>query len=112
MLSLAGEWFQCTVQCMKRVDGPLYVSDAAQPMVDGMSGSPILSDDGDAIGIECLGSSLFGSKNPRLVRDLPGWLHEQQRKVKYSCPECGLNAWAKPDVCLVCGECHQPMEAE
>jgi predicted SprT family Zn-dependent metalloprotease len=26
-------------------------------------------------------------------------------KQKYSCPECGLNAWAKPGVHLVCGEC-------
>ena len=33
-------------------------------------------------------------------------------KTKYTCPACGLNAWAKPDVALVCGECNQPLEAE
>jgi len=26
-------------------------------------------------------------------------------KTKYTCPSCGLNAWAKPAVVLVCGEC-------
>ncbi len=26
-------------------------------------------------------------------------------KTKYSCPSCGLNAWAKPGVRLVCDEC-------
>ncbi|WP_422932178.1 SprT-like domain-containing protein [Singulisphaera sp. PoT] len=33
-------------------------------------------------------------------------------KTKYTCPECGLNAWAKPEARLICGECHQPMPAE
>jgi hypothetical protein len=28
-----------------------------------------------------------------------------QNKQKYTCPQCGLNAWAKPDVHLVCGSC-------
>lgn len=26
-------------------------------------------------------------------------------KQKYSCPTCGLNAWAKPGIHLVCGDC-------
>jgi predicted SprT family Zn-dependent metalloprotease len=33
-------------------------------------------------------------------------------KTKYSCPECGLNAWAKPEAPLVCGDCKAEMEAE
>lgn len=33
-------------------------------------------------------------------------------KTKYTCPSCGLNAWAKPDAPLVCGTCQEPMEAE
>src|SRR6266568_3258693 len=33
-------------------------------------------------------------------------------KTKYTCPGCGLNAWAKPDAPLVCGSCQKPMEAE
>ena len=33
-------------------------------------------------------------------------------KTRYSCPECGTNAWAKPDVHLVCGECDERMEED
>ena len=33
-------------------------------------------------------------------------------KTKYSCPSCGLNAWAKPFVRLMCAECLKVMEAE
>jgi hypothetical protein len=28
-------------------------------------------------------------------------------KTKFTCPECGLNAWAKPDAILICGECYE-----
>jgi predicted SprT family Zn-dependent metalloprotease len=39
-------------------------------------------------------------------------------KTKYTCPNCGQNAWAKPDSSLICGECYRDvgplyfMEAE
>ena len=33
-------------------------------------------------------------------------------KTKYTCLSCGLNAWAKPNAPLVCGDCQAPMEAE
>ena len=33
-------------------------------------------------------------------------------KTKYTCPDCGMNAWAKPEARLVCGECEEPLEAE
>jgi predicted SprT family Zn-dependent metalloprotease len=33
-------------------------------------------------------------------------------KTRYSCPTCELNAWAKPGVHLVCGECEEKLEAE
>jgi predicted SprT family Zn-dependent metalloprotease len=33
-------------------------------------------------------------------------------KTKYTCPECGLNAWAKPEAHLLCGDCEEPMQAE
>ena len=33
-------------------------------------------------------------------------------KTKYTCPDCELNAWAKPEARLVCGDCGKPMEAE
>lgn len=33
-------------------------------------------------------------------------------KTKYSCPCCDLNAWGKPDIHIVCGECEVRMEPE
>jgi hypothetical protein len=33
-------------------------------------------------------------------------------KTKYTCPACELNAWAKPDAHLICGDCSEEMEAE
>jgi predicted SprT family Zn-dependent metalloprotease len=35
----------------------------------------------------------------------------RESKVKYSCPGCQQNAWAKPDASLVCGHCQLPMES-
>lgn len=32
-------------------------------------------------------------------------------KTRYTCPSCELNAWAKPGVRLMCGECDEPMPA-
>lgn len=32
-------------------------------------------------------------------------------RYKYQCPICGLAAWARPEVYLICGECEQRMEA-
>jgi predicted SprT family Zn-dependent metalloprotease len=33
-------------------------------------------------------------------------------KTKYTCPSCGLNAWAKPAAPLICGDCQEPMQTE
>jgi predicted SprT family Zn-dependent metalloprotease len=33
-------------------------------------------------------------------------------KTKYTCPACGMNAWAKPAACLICGDCGEELEAE
>ena len=33
-------------------------------------------------------------------------------KTKYTCPDCGVNAWAKPLVALICGDCDQPLLAD
>jgi hypothetical protein len=40
--------------------------------------------------------------------------HKKQAasKTKYTCPDCELNAWAKPDVSLLCGDCETPLLAE
>jgi predicted RNA-binding Zn-ribbon protein involved in translation (DUF1610 family) len=31
-------------------------------------------------------------------------------KIKFTCPECGQNAWAKPDALLLCGACYEDGE--
>jgi len=42
----------------------------------------------------------------------PAAAKKRASKTKYTCPGCGLNAWAKPDAPLACAECTQLMEAE
>lgn len=36
---------------------------------------------------------------------------QKKNKVKYTCPSCKQNAWAKPEASLKCGECDEMMEA-
>jgi predicted SprT family Zn-dependent metalloprotease len=33
-------------------------------------------------------------------------------RMKFTCPECGQNAWAKPGALLICGECYEEEEGE
>ena len=33
-------------------------------------------------------------------------------KTKFTCPECGQNAWAKPDAALICGDCYDDGEGD
>lgn len=33
-------------------------------------------------------------------------------KVKITCPDCGINAWAKPNTNLMCGDCEEHMQPE
>jgi predicted SprT family Zn-dependent metalloprotease len=33
-------------------------------------------------------------------------------KTRYTCPTCGVNAWAKPQTALICGDCEEKMEAD
>ncbi len=37
-------------------------------------------------------------------------LTSKKNKTKYVCPDCGLKAWAKAGVRLVCGECDRALE--
>jgi hypothetical protein len=37
---------------------------------------------------------------------------KKSSKTKFTCPECGQNAWAKPDALLLCGECFDEEEGE
>jgi hypothetical protein len=69
MLSLNNAWSPCTVRY--HPNSMLMISDAAENIAGGMSGSPIIAPDGTAIGVVCLGSETSG---PRLTGNLPGWL--------------------------------------
>ena len=80
LLSLDGKWGACVV---KHFGGPLWISDAAEFIVGGMSGSPILNSGGAAIGVVCCSSGLSGeplnqhtegAPNPKLMDSLPGRL--------------------------------------
>jgi hypothetical protein len=42
-------------------------------------------------------------------RVLPSAASGRESKTKYTCPVCGLNAWAKPDARLVCEACSAVM---
>ena len=73
LLSLDGRrWFSCTV---RHFGGPLWITHAAEVIRDGMSGSPIVTEIGTAIGVVCTAAAPWeGGPNPRLSHNLPGWL--------------------------------------
>ena len=52
-LSMTGRWFPCRAS---RKYGPLWIFEPAEPIVRGMSGSPIKATDGSAIGLVRAGS--------------------------------------------------------
>jgi len=67
------KWLECELK--REGDGLLVVS--GLEFSPGMSGSPILAEDGSAVGVVSTGSNnqiRYGTPNPRLARDLPGWL--------------------------------------
>lgn len=66
LLSLDGDWFRCTIE---HECGPLNFGNLARKIAYGMSGSPVISTTGAAVGVVCVHSS----KNPSLIRNLPGW---------------------------------------
>jgi hypothetical protein len=79
LLSLeGGVWFRCGVRSPSR--RWLMFADLAGEFA-GMSGSPVVSADGAAIGVACLGGedgagnpTAWQGPNPSLVGNLPGWL--------------------------------------
>jgi len=86
LLSLDLRWFQCQAESF---DGNMWwVSDGAEPIRGGMSGSPIVTMDGSAIGIVTVGTGLSGEEtneggpDPRLVSKLPGWLLRQWKEKR------------------------------
>ena len=41
---------------------------------------------------------------------MPGKGRKKKNKIKYTCPDCQQNAWAKPEASLMCGACMSTME--
>jgi hypothetical protein len=78
LLSLEGDWFRCAVQMIRLPH--LMLAAMEGKFIGGMSGSPIVSPEGAAIGVACLGAESVGNRvepvgpNPSLVGNLPGWL--------------------------------------
>ena len=78
MLPLDGKWFSCRATSRSRA---LWLEGAAEPIQAGMSGSPVVSPEGAAIGIVCTSVSTTendhgtgGGPNPELAAQLPAWL--------------------------------------
>ncbi len=69
LLSLDGQWFRCDVTAGERA---LTIAKAADKLAGGMSGSPIVSDDGKAIGVAV--ATPGDAAQPFLARQLPRWL--------------------------------------
>ena len=46
------------------------------------------------------GFQLHWESTPRTTEE------KKASKTKFTCPDCGQNAWAKPDALLICGVCH------
>jgi hypothetical protein len=66
MLSLAGEWFPGEVKSCRRA----LTIESKEMVASGMSGSPIITDEGVAVGLISGGSH----GNPHLPFSLPGWM--------------------------------------
>lgn len=47
------------------------------------------------------------SLQPTGEKSIP--IPDRSNRLKFTCPGCNLNAWAKPGANLVCGDCEQPM---
>ena len=78
LLGLDGRWGKCIVE---HSGGPILLREATSGLVSGMSGSPIVNDEGNAVGVHVTshGSSpdkrpTEGGPEPRLTHNLPGWV--------------------------------------
>jgi hypothetical protein len=77
LLSSENHWGRCRIKPLPR---GLWIENTEEDIRSGMSGEPIMIDDGSAVGIICYSSALAGEAhrsggpNPFLTRHLPGWL--------------------------------------
>lgn len=83
LLTLDGRWMRCAIQHSSA--WPLWIENAEESILGGMSGSPIMNDESLAIGVVCIAAGIgldsdtftSGGPNPRLTYSLPGWLLQQ-----------------------------------
>jgi hypothetical protein len=87
LLSLKNQWFSCTVE--HAPNGMLDIQNAGAGIAGGMSGSPIVAEDGTAIGVICLGE---GCPNPRLMGNLPGWFLNELKGGSRTCEAISADA--------------------
>ena len=76
LLTPDNTWSRCTVSHVRYAGAPLWIDDAAEGIFGSMSGSPIMNENGQAIGVVSgiSNGARCGGPNPRLVSHLPGWL--------------------------------------
>ena len=82
LLSLDGHWTRCRITELPNIQSPggLWIAEASAGIEGGMSGSPILLDDGRVIGVVCTSGGredemhTDGGPQPKLMNHLPGWL--------------------------------------
>jgi hypothetical protein len=85
ILGLGGSWTRCSAQWLRGLSpgpSPLWVTGAAEGIRPGMSGSPIVSEKGLAVGIisTSLGYDVFhkvSGPSPQLRFALPRWIDDQ-----------------------------------
>ena len=79
LLGLDGEWFRSKAQVTRRI----WLYEATRPILGGMSGSPLLGEDGKAVGILCVAAGTEdkpvteGGPNACLANHLSCWLWKE-----------------------------------
>jgi hypothetical protein len=111
LCSLDGRWFPCRLK--RCAGGPLWLFEARDGIVGGMSGSPVRDGDGRAIGVVSVSRGrnmeelhTEGGPNPALTRNLPGWLLREFAQPAVVCRLCGLEGGHSAP-----GECIQALRA-
>jgi predicted SprT family Zn-dependent metalloprotease len=62
-----------------------------------------------ARGFQLLWQSAVAEKGEKVAKTAKA---KKASKTKFSCPDCGQNAWGKADAALICGACYQDGEKE
>ena len=77
LLQLTRQWSKCSI---RHFGGPWWIEEAKEGIHGGMSGSPIVTEDGTAVGVVAASASSSedvhtgGGPTPRLMANLRGWL--------------------------------------